>query len=355
MKKPTLRSLLRRLLAGAALLGLFSACARGPRENELVIYIWTEYMDPDIITAFEEEFGVKVIFDYYESNEEMLARLQAGGNTQYDLAIPSDYIMPSLIELGLIQPLNHELIPNLGELGSNFIDPPFDPGNRFSVAYQWGTVGLIYDRNKLGEGVDSWSVLFENEAGLPFMLFDSEREQIAVALAYLGFSMNTLDRDELQAAADLLIRAKNSPHFRGFAGNVDARNQVVAGNIAMTLAYNGDAMRVLDEHAHIGFVNPRQGTVLWVDSMVIPNRAPNPELAHKFINFMLRPEIAAQLSNWTKYATPVEAALAMIAPEDLANPVIYPTPEVRERLQYIEDLGANNRIFSELWQMIKTR
>jgi spermidine/putrescine transport system substrate-binding protein len=354
MKKMHLTSLIR-VFAGLALLGLLSACGRRSSENELVIYIWTEYMDPDIITAFEEEFGVTVVFDYYESNEEMMARLQAGGTSQYDLAFPSDYIMPSLVELNLVQPLNHDLIPNKANLSPNFVDPPFDPGNRFTVAYQWGTVGLIFDKDKLGADVDSWGALFENEAGHPFMLFDSEREQIAVALAYLGFSMNTLDLDELQAAADLLIRAKNSPHFRGFAGNVDARNQVVAGNVAMSLAYNGDALRVLEDHDNIGFVNPREGTVLWVDSFVIPSRAPNPELAHEFINFMLRPEIAAQLTNWTMYATPVEPALALVDPELLENPAVFPTPEVRTRLQYIEDLGENNRVISELWQMIKTR
>lgn len=323
--------------------------------NELSLYIWTEYMDPALIEQFETEFGCEVLIDYYESNEEMLAKLQAGGTSQYDIAVPSDYIMVNLMELDLIQPLDKSVVNNISNLSENFIDPPYDPSNAYSAGYQWGTVGFVYNKEKLGDFGNSWSAIFENSKDLTYMLFDSEREQIGIALAYLGYSINTLEKEELQAAADLLIEAKQSEKFLGFEGNVGARNKVVAGTLDMAMAYNGDAMGVIYDHPEIGFVNPVEGTVIWVDSMVIPKKAPNAELANKFIEFMLRPEVAAQLSNYNHYATPNGAALPMILPEDLANPVIYPDPETQKKLQYIEDLGKNNRVYSELWQMVKTR
>lgn len=353
---------MRKIILGF-MVGLFSITlfangqneGKGVTSNELSVYIWTEYMDPALIAQFEEETGAKILFDYYESNEEMLAKLQAGGISQYDLIFPSDYIMVNLTELDLIQPLDKSIVTNISNLSENFINPPFDPGNIYTAGYQWGTVGFVYNKEKLGDFGNSWSVLFENEKDLTFMLFDSEREQIGVALAYLGYSINTLKKEELQAAADLLIQAKQSDRFLGFEGNVGARNKVVAGTLDMALAYNGDAMGVIYDHPEIGFVNPVEGTVIWVDSMVIPKKAPNAKLANKFIEFMLRPEVAAQLSNYNHYATPNGGALPFIFPEDLGNPVIYPDTETQKKLQYIDDLGSNNRIYSELWQMVKTR
>ena len=323
--------------------------------KELSLYIWTEYMDEDLISEFEEEFGCKVLINYYESNEEMLAKLQAGGTSQYDIAVPSDYIMVNLKELNLIQPIDKSIVTNINNLSNNFINPPFDGNNTFSAAYQWGTVGFIYNKEKLGDFDNSWSALFENEKGLSYLLFDSEREQIGIALAYLGYNINTLEKSELQEAANLLIEAKNKSECLGFEANVGPRDKVVAGTIDMGLSYNGDAMGIIAENPNIGFVNPKEGTVIWVDSMVIPKKAPNPILANKFIEFMLRPEIAARLSNYNQYATPNKAALPNITPEDLANPAIYPDEETQKKLQYIDDLGSNNRIYSELWQMVKTR
>ncbi len=329
--------------------------SKAPKENkELHLYIWTEYMDPEIITDFEEMYDCTVVIDYYESNEEMLAKLQAGGASQYDLVVPSDYIMVSLIELGLLQPMDKSVVTNVSNLSENFISPPFDKGNVYSAAYQWGTVGMLYDSTSVGD-YSSWATLFENPYNVPFVLMDSEREQIGVVLAYLGYDINTLDKDQLMEAADVLIKAKKKPGFQGFEANVGGRNKLMANAVEIAMGYNGDGMTAVDASPDFGFIVPKEGTVIWMDSLCIPAEAPNPALANKFIQFILEPEIGARLSNYIYFATPNAASLPMIDEEALSNPAIYPDEATQKKLQYIQDLGKNNQIYSELWQMIKTR
>ncbi len=329
--------------------------SEAPKDSkELHLYIWTEYMDPEIITDFEEMYDCTVVIDYYESNEEMLAKLQAGGVSQYDLVVPSDYIMVSLIELGLLQPMDKSVVTNVSNLSDNFISPPFDEGNVYSAAYQWGTVGMVFDKTSVSD-YSSWAAIFENPDDVPFVLMDSEREQIGIVLAYLGYDINTLDKDELMEAADVLIKAKKNPGFQGFEANVGGRNKLMADTVEIAMAYNGDGMIAVDESPDFGFIVPKEGTVIWMDSLCIPAEAPNPTLANKFIQFILDPEVGARLSNYIYFATPNAASLQMIDPEALENPAIYPDEETQKKLQYIQDLGKNNQIYSELWQMIKTR
>ncbi len=345
---------LRSILKSAFCLFAFFA-AGALAQEELNLYIWSEYIDPEIITAFEKKFDCKVVVSLYESNEEMLAKLQAGGVSQYDLVVPSDFIMPSLIELGLLQPIDRAAVPNIKNLKDNFVNPSFDPGNKYSVGWQWGTVGIVYNKDKFKEPITSWKSIFEPAEGTKFMLFDSEREMIGAALRYQGHSINTLNKKELMAAATLMIGDKKRNGFMGFEGNVGGRNKVIAGTVDIAMAYNGDVIQSMAEHDNLGFVNPKEGTVIWVDSLAIPAKAPNAKLAMKFMNFILEPEVGAQLSNFNQFATPNKASMPMITPDDLKNPAIYPDPETEKRLEYINDLGKNNAMYSELWKMVKTR
>lgn len=324
-------------------------------KEEMRLYIWTEYHDPAIITAFEEKYDCTVVLDYYESNEEALAKLQAGGMSQYDLVVPSDFIMRSFIELGVLQPLDKTLIPNMANLKPTFVNPPYDPGNTYSAAWQWGTVGLVYNKEKVKDFEPSWSMIFVDKDNYPYMLFDSEREQIGIALTYLGYSMNTTDMTELKAAMDLLIAAKQNKACQGFEANVGGRNKVIAGTVDLAICYNGDALQSMGEHPELGFVNPKEGAVVWVDSLCIPAKAPNARLANLFINYILEPEVGAQLSNFNQFATPNAASMPFINKEDLDNPAIYPDAETEKRLSYIQDMGKQNQIYSELWKTVKTR
>ncbi len=336
---------------------MFAATAIG--EQELRIYNWSEYMDEEKMPAdFEKKFGIKVRLDIFENNEEMVAKLQAGGAGQYDIIVPSDYIMPVLIGQKLIQPLDHAKLPNLKNLKPEFRNTGYDPGNQYSVAYQWGTVGLMYRKDKVdAAAVRSWSVLFDpqRQPG-PFWLIDGVREMMGIALVYEGKDFNSTVAADLKAAADLLVATKRSKHCLGFKPGVGGKNDVVAGTAVAAIVYNGDAIQsVSEDPQRLGFVIPQEGSEIWLDSMCIPSRAPNPDAAHKWINWLLEPEVGAELSNYNQYATPNAAAEPFINPEDLNNPGIYPTPEIMQTLHFTKDLGEANRIMDAAWTRAKSR
>jgi spermidine/putrescine transport system substrate-binding protein len=327
-------------------------------EKELKIFIWSEYMDEENMPKdFEKATGIKVRLDLYESNEDMMAKLQAGGVAQYDLIVPSDYIMPSLINLKLVQPLDHSKIPNLKNLGNKFQQTTFDPGNKYSVGYQWGTVGLMYRKDRIkADDVKSWAIVFDpkKDPG-PFALIDSVREMMGISLLYLGYDFNSIDPKELKAAADLLVQTKRRQSCLGFKGGVGGKNDVVAGAASAAIVYNGDAIQAIAEDpAKLGFVVPKEGSEIWLDSMCIPAQAPNPDAAHKWINWILDPKVNASLSNFNHYATPDDAAKPYLNKEDLENPGVWPPPEVMKSLHFTKDLGKDNRIMDEAWTRAKS-
>ena len=339
-----------------ALAMLLSAVAAGAAE--LRIYTWSEYMDEEKMPAdFKAETGIKVRLDIYENNEEMVAKLQAGGARQYDIIVPSDYIMPVLVSQNLVKPLDLSKIPNIKNLKPMFRNTAYDPGNKYSVPYQWGTVGLMYRKDKIGEdAVKSWSIFFDpaKQPG-PFWLIDEVREMIGISLAYQGYDYNSAVPSELKAASDLLVATKHSKMCMGFKPGVGGKNDVVAGTAVAAIVYNGDAIQsVVEDPEHLGFAIPKEGSELWVDSMCIPSHAPNPEAAYKWINWILEPKVGAELSNYNRYATPNAAAEAYINPEDLKNPGIYPPPEVMKNLHFTKDLGKDTRILDEVWTRTKS-
>jgi spermidine/putrescine transport system substrate-binding protein len=325
--------------------------AAGP--CELNLFIWSEYIDPEIISDFESQFGCKVTVDLYEDNESMLAKLQGGGTSLYDVVVPSQYVIPVMANLGVLAPLRHENIPNLANLEEKFRSPVYDPGNRYSVAYQWGTVG-IYLRRPAGQAVDeSWAVLFEpgKDPG-PFLLMDSVREMLGSALRYQGKSVNTTSPEEIKAAAAILADAKK--RSQGFEGGVGGKNTVLGRAVAAAVVYNGDAVRGTADDPETYYFVPREGSTIWVDSLAVPAQAPHRDAAEQFINYILDPQVGARLSNFNQYATPNKAAKPFINPEDLANPAIYPPSEVMEGLEFIVDLGDENRLYDEAWTQVKS-
>jgi len=336
---------------------LFGGVAAGA--EELNIYTWSEYMDEEKMPAdFEKEFGIGVRLNIYENNEEMVAKLQAGGAGQYDIIVPSDYIIPVLINQKLIQPLDPAKIPNLKNLKPLFRESSYDPGNKYSVAYQWGTVGLMYRKDKVSDAAArSWSVLFDaDKQPGAFWLIDSVREMMGISLVYQGNDFNSTNPEDLKSAADLLVTTKRSKNCMGFKSGVGGKNEVAAGMAVAAIVYNGDAMQaVTEEPDQLGFVIPKEGSEIWLDSMCIPNKAPHPDAAHKWINWLLDPEVGAALSNYNQCATPNQAAEAFITPEDLKNPGIYPTPEIMKTLHFTRDLGKENRIMDEAWTRAKSR
>jgi spermidine/putrescine transport system substrate-binding protein len=322
--------------------------------GELRLYIWTEYIDPEIINSFERKTGLRVKTSYYDSAEELEAALQKGG--KYDVVVPPDSSVPELIRKNLLQPLDQDKINRLGNLDTQFFSPPFDPGNRYTVAYQWGTVGLLYRRDLFTSPPQSWSVLFEpGQNKTNFVLLDSLREMLGITLLYLGKSANSRSPEDLNAAASLLTRARQNPRFKGLLEGVPSKDAVVSGKATAGIVYNGDALRAIEENRNLAFTIPYEGSILFVDSMAIPKNAPNPDAANRFINYILDARIGAQLSNFNQYATPNQAALRLINRADLLNTTIYPNLQVRAQLQFIQDLGRDTSLYSNAWKNISTK
>lgn len=331
-----------------------AATAPAAEPCKLNVFIWSEYLDPEIVKAFEARESCEVTLDLYEDNESMMAKLQGGGASLYDVVVPSSYVVPAMVKLGLLAPLRKERIPNLEHLDAKFVSPAYDPGNVYTAAYLWGTVG-IYARKQPGKELDeTWGLIFD-PAAKPgsFLLLDSSREMMGAALKYRGYSVNSTDPRQLQEIAAVLAVAKQ--RSRGFEGGVGGKNKVLARAVNAAVVYNGDAVRGTKEDPETYYFVPREGGVIWVDNMAIPARAPHRDVAERFIDFILEPKIGAQLANFTQYATPNQAARAFVNPDDLENPAIYPPAEMMSKLELVNDLGAQNRLYDELWTLVKSR
>lgn len=343
-----MKKILAMVLVG--MLGLLAGCGNKPKELRLLN--WSDYMPKEVLEGFEKREGVKVIEDTYDSPEAMLSKLQAGGDSEYDVLITSDYTIGSLVRADTIQELDKSKLSNLSGLDPQFSDPAYDPGARHSVVYQWGTTGLAYREDLVKGPVDSWAVIFDpaRQVG-DFLLLDEMREQVGAALKYLGVSANSTDPAKLAEAQALLLETKK--RSQGFSGGTSMRDRLIAGDIAVGPAYSGDILGAQAENPKLKYVIPKEGATLWTDNLVILKKSPNQELAYKFINYLLEPEVAAQISNGIGYATPVAAAMDKIEEKD--NPLIYPDAEKRAKLELLSDLGDQAEAYNKVWSEVKSR
>jgi spermidine/putrescine transport system substrate-binding protein len=322
-------------------------------DRKLNLFIWSEYIDPQIVKDFEAQYQCKVTIDLYEDAESMLAKVQGGGDSLYDLVVPPDYMVSVMTHLNLLAPLRHENIPNLVNIDEKFASPPFDRGNKYTAAYQWGTVGL-YVRPEAQPIDQSWSVIFDpaRQRG-SFVLIDSVRDMFGAALKYKGYSMNSTDPKQLLEARDLILEAKK--RCVSFEGSVAGENKVLSKLAATAIVYSGEGARGMAEDKATRYFIPREGSQIWLDNLAITAQAPHRELAEKFINYILDAKMGARLSNFTRFATPNRAAKPMINAEDLRNPAIYPPPEIMSRLEFLQDLGAKTPLYDQLWTQIKAQ
>jgi len=321
--------------------------------DQLNIFIWSEYLPDEVVVEFEKRFDCKLVIDNYESSESMLAKVQAGGADLYDIVVPSDENMAALSGQNLLAPLDHSKIPNLKNLEARFLNPAYDPGNRFSAAYQWGTTGILA-RKIPGESLDeSWGLFFDpmKQPG-KILLLDSPVDLIRAALKYKGHDFNSTNAKHLKEVRDLLINAKK--RSLGFANTVAARRSVLDGTVRAAIVYSGDGIQVTREDPAIHYFIPREGSLIFVDSLVILRNAPHRELAHKFINYVLEPEVSAKISNTYLFATPNREAKKFIKPEFLTNTVIYPSEETLRRLEYAKNLGRESRLYNQVWTSVKS-
>lgn len=322
--------------------------------SEIVLYNWTDYMNPDILSEFEQETGIRVIEDYFSSNEEMIAKLQ-GGATGYSLVIPSDYAVAVLIENGLLAELDKANIPNIDNLNERFKNPEVDPGNAHCVPYQWGTTGIGYDTSTM-EAPTSWAYLLTATPDDPYYgrmtMLDDVREGFSAALLYLGYDVNTTDEAQLQQAQDLLIQAKAG--LAGFDSDI-YEDLVASGENLLAHGWNGDYMMVIEENPAVDYLIPDEGGIIYMEEICIPASASPEEkvAAELFINYLLRGEVGAQLSEYIYYGSPNVAAQEFLSEEYKTNTIINPPQEVLERLHFLKPLGEFDTVYARLWDEVK--
>lgn len=335
-----------------------AAPATPKKAEEISLLIFSEYIEDKIVADFEKEAGVRLRITTYESSEEMESKLAYGGaDAQYDVVVAASQVLPRLVRKDLVRPLDHAQIPNLKNLDGKFAGPAFDDGNKHGVPYQWGTVGLMYDKKKLANLEPSWSVVLDpKKVAGTFILLDEMRDMLGAALKYKGYSSNSTNADEVREAGKILTEAKASPKCLGFKGGVGAVQDVKAGSADIAVVWNGDALKEIDnDKDRLTYVVPKEGSIMWIDAMMITRRAPHPELAHRFINFILDPDVGSRLSVYTRYASPNAAAKTKLPGEDQTNTAIYPPNDLMGRLEYHRDLGDGLKIFDEVWTSVKSR
>ena len=302
-----------------AALGLASTGVMAQDNDKLYLFNWTEYMDPALIEAFEQEFEVEVVQNYFTSNAEMFSKLAAGGDAQYDVVVPTDYYVTRLIDAGLVRELDGERIQGREHLMEAFRHPSYDPDERYSVPYLWGVTGIVYDTRVFEELPTSWSVLFDPAVNpdQPFALLGGDPQvSLGMVCAYQGAGFDCTGKEAWIDAAKLAGQTLERDNFTGFVDSTAAVEQVARGVSAIAVTYSGDVdYRKADSpeiYGDLAFFAPEEGAQLGVDTFVVPARAPHPELAEDFISFMMRPENAAKAANYAYYRTPNEAALPMV-------------------------------------------
>ncbi|QLG38013.1 ABC transporter substrate-binding protein [Paenibacillus sp. E222] len=304
--------------------------------NTLTIYNWGDYIEPDLLKEFEQETGIKVIYQTFDSNEAMLTKIEQGGTT-FDVAIPSEYAISKMKEENLLIPLDHSKLPNLSNIDSRFMDLSFDEGNKYSIPYFWGTVGIVYNPELVdGLTFESWNDLWDPRLKNQILLLDGAREVIGMGLNSLGYSLNDTNEEHLQEALKKLSTL--TPNVRAIVGD-EIKMLLANGEAAVGLVWSGDASEIMDENDKLDYVVPEEGSNLWFDNMVIPKTASNIEGAHQFINFMLDPDHAARNAEYVGYSTPNAKALKLL-PEDISEDErFYPDETLTGKLEVYDNLG----------------
>ena len=320
----------------------------------MIVYNWGEYLDPEVITMFEEETGIDVVYEEYETNEIMYPKIQSGA-IAYDVVCPSDYMVRRMIENDLLSEINFDNVPNIKYIDSTYMTQSrqFDPENKYSVPYLFGTVGILYNKTMVDEPIDSWSVLWDKKYKDSILMQDSVRDAFGVTLKYLGYSLNSTDLDELEAAKKLLIEQK--PLVQAYVVD-QVRDKMIGNEAAIGVIYSGEALYTQVENPDLEYVIPKEGSNLWIDSWVIPKNAKHKENAEKFINYLCLPEIAKLNFDYITYSIPNSEGRKLIEEDWMRNSEIaFPDPEDLKNCETFQFLGdENDAIYNQLWREVKS-
>ncbi len=330
----------------AALLFIFASC--GDDRETVRVYNWGDYIAPGVIDQFEETTGIRVIYEMFETNEDMYTKIK-NSNNAYDVIIPSDYMIERMIEEDMLAEIDFSNITNYDNIDAEYKDLSFDPQNKYSVPYTWGTVGILYNKTMVDEPIDSWGSLWNEKYKQNIIMLNSQRDAIGITLKYLGYSLNEVDPEALEAAKEKL--AEQGPLVLTWVVD-EVKDKMIGGEAALALVYAGDAVYCKSFNEDLEYVIPKEGSNIFFDSMCIPKNCKNKVAAEKFIDFMCSPEIAAQNAEYIGYSSPSKAARELMG-EAGQDPTAYPDVS-KYNLEIFSSLGDKTKIYDELWTEIKT-
>ena len=336
-------------------LAAWPGCGPAPSDDQassrrvLHYFTWSDYVGPEIIREFEQREQARVVIDTFSSNEELLAKLQSGA-TGYDVAVPSDFMVGIMIQQGLLSELDPRQLPNASVLEPHLEALHFDPERRYSVPYLWGTVGIGYDSAAIATAPDSWSILWDPRFKGRISMLNDQREVFGAVLRSMGQSMNSTDKQVIEAAKAQLLRQK--PLVKIYTS--DHYDQLLAsGEVVLAHGWGGPMARAMAERPSIRYVVPKEGATLWADCLVVLRTAPQRDLAMRFIDFLMEPEIAARTSERLKFASASRGARAHVSEVTRNNPAIYPPADQLERLEWMRDVGPAIRLYDRAWTELK--
>ena len=342
------------ILLLALLLALpLTGCQKGQTDHSINVYNWGEYIDESIFDDFEAETGIHVNYKTFASNEMLYSAIKGGGNS-YDVIIPSDYMVARMGEEGLLMELDYSKIPNAENIDERYLHPAYDTEQKYSLPYMWGTTGIIYNTTMVDKAPTSWMDLFTTDLKGQVLIFDNPRDCIGLALKALGYSFNTTNKDEIAEATDLLIKQKEDGIVQAYVMD-QIFDKMINNEAAMGTYYAGDYLTMVEENPDLAFVQPEEGSNLFVDAMCIPTCSKNYEDALAFINFMCETDIALRNMDVTGYATPSAEAYNELDEETRNNPILFPSSDVLENCQTYVNLPAETlELYNDYWTKLKS-
>ncbi|MGI6065899.1 MAG: ABC transporter substrate-binding protein [Bacillota bacterium] len=334
------------IIAVSLIFGVFMAAGCGNSDQAtLNVYNWGDYIDESVLAEFEQETGIKVNYDTFTTNEDMFIKVKSGGSN-YDVVIPSDYMIEKMIKEDMLEKIDLNNIPNYKYIDPAFRKLSYDPNEEYSVPYMWGTVGILYNKTMVNDPVDSWKILWNEKYKKQILMLDSQRDSIGVALKMHGYSLNSRDTQELEVAKEALIEQK--PLVLAYVGD-DVKDKMIQGEAALAVVWSGDAVFMKWENPDLEYAIPKEGSNLWFDAMVIPKTAAHKKEAEQFINFMCDPEIAFKNTDYIGYSTPHTEAKKQLDPELLQDKTAYPAEEDLKNCEIFYDPGEFLKEYDRVW------
>jgi spermidine/putrescine transport system substrate-binding protein len=325
--------------------------AKADSANVLNLYNWSDYLPNDVAAEFEKETGIHINYTTYDSNETMYAKLKADPNAGYDIVVPSTYFIDRMARQGMLQPINKSQLTNIKNLNPDLMNKSYDPHNNYSIPYLWGTTGIVVNTHYIpANSVTSWADFWKNQYKNQLLLLDDTREIFSMALLTLGYSANDANPAHIKQAYEKLKQLM--PNVRLF--NDEAVQSIYIDEDAIIgMGWSGDVYWANQQNANVQYIYPKEGFVIWMDNIAIPKGAQHLKNAYKFINFILRPDIAKQISEEVGYATPNLAAIKLMSPDEQHNPIIYPSKAILQKGQFQTDVGASAAVYEKYMELLK--